>query len=105
MPRIDDRRTPDVGVVTLVPVAGVGGAIWGALVGTIVRAPLFVLFAALAPLSVVTFTSGTVLEDAMPLAALSASAPPTAAAVLAGPARLLALALLAVATGRRRPLL
>lgn len=99
------RVTPDLGVVTLVPVAGVGGAIWGALVGTIVRAPLFVLFAALVPLSAGTFTSGTAFEDVVPLAALSASAPPTVAAVLAGPAWLLALALVAVATGRRRPLL
>jgi hypothetical protein len=99
------RVTPDVGVETLVPMTGIGGAIWGALVGTIVRAPLFVLFAALAPLSVATFTSGTALEDVAPLAALSASAPPTVAAVLAGPAWLLALALVAVASGRRRPLL
>jgi hypothetical protein len=99
------RVTPDVGVVALVPVAGIGGAIWGALVGTIVRAPLFVLFAALVPLSAATFASGTALEDVAPLAALSASASPTVAAVLAGPAWLLALALVAVASGRRRPLL
>ncbi|NQX04205.1 hypothetical protein HQQ82_05255 [Rathayibacter sp. VKM Ac-2856] len=96
---------PDPGAAALIPVVGVAGAIWGALIGTIVRAPLFVLFAALAPLSAATLTSGTALEDVAPLAALSASTPPTATAVLAGPVWLLVLAVVAVATGRRRPLL
>lgn len=96
---------PTAGWIVAAPLVGCWGGIWGALCGTIVRLPLFVLFAALGPLSITTLVTESGLREAMPLAILETTARPTIVSACAGIAWLLLLLAIAYISGRRRPLL
>lgn len=96
---------PTLGWVLAAPLVGCWGGIWGALCGTIVRRPLFVLFAALGPLSITTLVTESGIREAMPLAILETTATPTIVSAASGIGWLLLLLALAYLSGRRRPLL
>ncbi|NQX11062.1 hypothetical protein HQQ80_05440 [Microbacteriaceae bacterium VKM Ac-2855] len=69
------------------------------------RAPLYVLFAAIAPLNLASFVTADGVRDLMPLAALDISGAPAPASVLAALGWLLLVAAAAYLSGRRRALL